>query len=184
MNNEIVPGFDNEEVQNLRIDLHDISAGKEIISLHITGYIDATNTAGFQKLVSKVTDAGYMKLVFVCNSLNYLSSSGIGSFTGFYNTVKPKGGNIVLVGIQPKVFEVFQLLGFTSFFIIMNSMDEAVAFFNKNTNPGEKSVYPGIIPCPVCMAKLKVLKTGRYRCSKCKGLINVDENGVVTPAGK
>ena len=52
--------------------------------------------------------------------------------------LKPRGGDLVLLEIQPKVNEVFQLLGFSQFFAIKKSLEEAVDFFKneaKKDNP-------------------------------------------------
>ena len=70
-----------------------------------------------------------LRLIFNCGGLNYVSSTGIGSFTAFLKAVKPRGGDIVLLEIQPKVYEVFQLLGFSQFFNIKDNLEEATAFF-------------------------------------------------------
>lgn len=107
-NDNIVPGFDDENDESLKIRLEKISDIDNCLLLYLNGYIDTYNSSFFQKRVQKAVEAGYTKLLFNCNSLNYVSSTGIGSFTAFLKTVKPKGGDLVLLQIQPKVFEIFQ----------------------------------------------------------------------------
>ena len=92
--------------------------------------------------------------------------------------VKPKGGDIVLLEIQPKVFEVFQLLGFSQFFNIKNSTEEAVSFF-KSGSTQTNSLFPKIFSCPVCQRKLKATRAGRFRCSECKSILAIDGQGQV-----
>ena len=93
--------------------------------------------------------------------------------------VKTKGGDVVLLDIQPKVYEVFQLLGFSQFFNIKGSLTEAISFFNKDDSVLESSVFPKIFACPVCSKKLKAVKSGRFRCSECKTILAIDEQGQV-----
>ena len=93
--------------------------------------------------------------------------------------VKPKGGDIVLLEIQPKVYEVFQLLGFSQFFNIKNSTEEAINFFSEGGQTAS-SVFPLIIECPVCSKKLRAIKSGRFRCSGCKSILAINEHGEVS----
>ena len=120
-NNSIIPGFDNEKDDSLSIALKKADGINRGIFIYLNGYIDTYNSSFFQKQITKVIEAGYINLIFNCSALNYVSSTGIGSFTVFLKIVKPKNGDVVLLEIQPKVYEVFQLLGFSQFFNIKNS---------------------------------------------------------------
>ncbi len=180
MNNDFVPGFDDDRDDSLKITLDTLEGVEGGVFVSLNGYIDTYNSVYFQKQISKLISAGFAKIVFSCASLNYVSSTGIGSFTSFLKLVKPKGGDIVLMNIQPKVFEVFQLLGFSQFFNIKNSMPEAIAFFKKDGNTSfQVSVFPKAVSCPVCSRKLKATKSGRFRCSDCKSIIAIDQAGNV-----
>ena len=108
-NNSIVPGFDNEKDDSLKISLEKIDSVPNGLRVYLNGYIDTYNSSFFQKKITKVVEAGFINLIFNCSALNYVSSTGIGSFTSFLKMLKPKGGDIVLLEIQPKVYEVFQL---------------------------------------------------------------------------
>ncbi len=177
-NNDLVPGFNDEKDDSLKINLEKINDRENIILIVLNGYIDTYNSVYFQKQIGKVVSAGFVNLVFNCASLNYVSSTGIGSFTAFLKLVKPKGGDIVLLSIQPKVYEVFQLLGFSQFFNIRETVEEAVQFFKEGT-PTPVSVFPKLFNCPVCGRKLKATKSGRFRCSDCKSILAIDPQGNV-----
>ncbi len=118
-------------------------------------------------------------MIFQCGGLNYVSSTGIGSFTAFLKAVKPRGGDLVLLEIQPKVYEVFQLLGFSQFFNIRDSLAESISFFIKDQSEEKPAVFPRIVSCPICFKKLKAVKAGRFRCSECKSILAIDESGQV-----
>ncbi|MCI6809104.1 MAG: STAS domain-containing protein [Spirochaetia bacterium] len=179
-NNAIIPGFDNEKDDSLTIVLRKADGIPRGIFIYLSGYIDTYNSSFFQKQITKVIEAGYINLVFNCSSLNYVSSTGIGSFTVFLKIVKPKGGDVVLLEIQPKVYEVFQLLGFSQFFNIKNTADEAIAFFSAGGVSSEASVFPLIISCPVCVKKLRATKSGRFRCSGCRSILAINDSGEVS----
>ena len=140
-NNDIVPGFDNERDESLKIKLENAPGIEKCLVLTLSGRIDTDNSAYFQKHIQKLVEAGFMKLIFNCASLDYVSSTGIGSFTSFLKLLKPKGGDLVLLEIQPKVFEVFQLLGFSQFFTIKKSLEEAIGFFNSDTKKDNTALW-------------------------------------------
>lgn len=177
-NNNLVPGFNDELDDSLKISLEKIDDVTNCVAIYLNGYIDTYNSSFFQKKIQKVVETGYTNLIFNCASLNYVSSTGIGSFTAFLKMVKPKGGDIVLLEIQPKVYEVFQLLGFSQFFNIKSSTQEAINFFKQDALL-ETSLFPKLFSCPVCSKRLKATKAGRFRCSECKSIIAIDDKGQV-----
>jgi anti-anti-sigma factor len=179
INNDIVPGFDDEKDESLKIKLQQIGEIDGCLVLHLVGYIDTYNSNYFQKRIAKAIDYGYKRMIFQCRGLNYVSSTGIGSFTAFLKSVKPLGGDLVLLDIQPKVFEVFQLLGFSQFFNIRNTMEEALDFFRGGPALPAANLFPKVFECPICSKKLKAIKPGRFRCSQCKAILAIDNIGQV-----
>lgn len=177
-NNSLIPGFNDEKDDSLKIQLEKAPAVEECMIVYLSGYIDTYNSVFFQKRVAKIIEAGYINIIFNCAALNYVSSTGIGSFTAFLKMVKPKGGDIVLLEIQPKVYEVFQLLGFSQFFNIKDTLEDAVHFFKREA-VAENGVFPKIFACPVCSKKLKATRAGRFRCSECKTILAIDNQGQV-----
>ncbi|MDR1869129.1 MAG: anti-sigma factor antagonist [Treponema sp.] len=178
-NNEIVPGFDDEKDDSLKIILYKVEDTEKCLLLTLTGYIDTYNSNSFQKRVQRAIEAGFTRLIFQCGSLNYVSSTGIGSFTAFLKAVKPQGGDLVMMDIQPKVYEVFQLLGFSQFFTIRDSMDDSISHFSTSQAREKPSVFPKVVGCPLCNKKLKAVKPGRFRCSECKSILAIDGAGQV-----
>lgn len=178
-NNSIVPGFDEDKDDSLRIRLDKVDTVDGCLVMYLTGYIDTYNSSSFQKRVNRAIESGYPRLIFQCNGLSYVSSTGIGSFTAFLKAVKPRGGDLVLLEIQPKVYEVFQLLGFSQFFHIQDSLEDAIEIFTRSNSTVEKHVFPKIFKCPVCSTKLKAVKPGRFRCSSCKTILAIDDRGQV-----
>lgn len=177
-NNNLVPGFNDEKDDSLKITLEKVNEVDNCLTIYLNGYIDTYNSSFFQKRIAKVVEAGFVNLIFNCSSLNYVSSTGIGSFTAFLKMVKPKGGDIVLLEIQPKVYEVFQLLGFSQFFNIKDTSADAVSFYKEGA-PAVNSVFPKVFSCPVCSKRLKATRSGRFRCSECKSILAIDMQGQV-----
>jgi anti-anti-sigma factor len=177
-NNDLVPGFDDEKDESLKIQLQKVDGVDGCLILYLNGYIDTYNSNYFQKRVAKAIEKGFIKLIFQCGGLNYVSSTGIGSFTAFLKSVKPRGGDLVLLEIQPKVYEVFQLLGFSQFFNIRGNLEESVSYFSSGAAEAV-SLFPKVFSCPICSKRLKALKPGRFRCSECKTILAIDNGGQV-----
>jgi anti-anti-sigma factor len=178
-NNDIVPGFDDEKDDSLKIRLQKVDEVEGCLVLYLNGYIDTYNSNYFQKRIQKAVEEGFIDLIFHCGNLNYVSSTGIGSFTAFLKAVKPRGGDLVLLEIQPKVYEVFQLLGFSQFFNIRDKLEDAVGFFHGGAAAESAALFPRVFSCPNCSRKLKALKPGRFRCSECKTILAVDNAGQI-----
>ncbi|MDR1748158.1 MAG: anti-sigma factor antagonist [Spirochaetaceae bacterium] len=177
-NNDIIPGFNDEKDDCLKIRLDNNIEISNSLVLYLNGYIDTYNSPFFQERVSFVIQNGYINLIFECSGLHYISSTGIGSFTAFLKQIKLQGGDMVLVNIQAKVYEVFQLLGFSQFFSIKDTMEDAVLYFREE-HTTQNDLFPRIFACPVCSKKLKASKPGRFRCSECKTILIIDDTGQI-----
>jgi anti-anti-sigma factor len=175
-NNDIVPGFDDEKDESLRIELE---RAKDCLVLFLNGYIDTYNSVFFQKRINAAIESGFVRLIFDCSGLNYVSSTGIGSFITFLKSVKPDG-DVVLFGIQPKVLEVFQLLGFSQFFNVRKDAKDAADFFKGGDEGRGFAAFPQVFSCPQCSRKLKALKSGRFRCSECRTILSVGASGAIS----
>jgi anti-anti-sigma factor len=179
-NNDFVPQFDNDKDESLKIRLQEVPDVENCLILNLNGYIDTYNSNYFQKQVQRVIDEGFIRLIFHCGGLSYVSSTGIGSFSAFLKAVKPKGGDLVLLEIQPKVYEVFKLLGFSQFFNILDTLESSIGFFRGDSTAKGPDPFPRVFPCPICSKQLKAVKSGRFRCSECKSILSIDDLGEVS----
>ena len=178
-NNDIVPGFDNERDDNMSISLSKVEELPECIVVSLTGYIDTYNSIFFQKQIGRIIASGFTKLLFNCAELTYLSSTGIGSFMDFLKAVKPKGGGIVLLQAQPRVYEIFQLLGFAKFFPKKETVEEAIRHFASPESNAASAIFPKVFLCPICSKKLRAARPGRFRCTECSTILSIDSEGQV-----
>jgi anti-anti-sigma factor len=180
---------------SLKITPMQVGGDGKTVQLILSGYLDTYNSPEFQSHVNQLIEAGVARIIFNCNGLNYISSTGIGAFTAFLKNLKQRNGDMVLFGLQHKVMDVFQLLGFTKFFNIADDLDNALGMLEygapADTGKAAEEVataseaddlFPLVFECPHCGKKLKASKAGKYRCSGCQGIIRVDEKGVVAAA--
>ena len=93
----------------------------------VDGLLNTDNADNFRDAVVntlKETE-GVKTAAFDLSKLSYVSSTGIGSFTVLQSEAKRIGISIRLFGITEKVQSIFDSLGFTSFFVIKSSVQEA-----------------------------------------------------------
>ena len=171
-----VAGFDDGHDAKLKMDL--VARTKSIPEcalISLSGYIDEHNYKHFQKLATLAVASGFSKIIFDCSELTYISSIGMGSFPVLLSTAKHEGGGIVLLRPQAKVYDVFQLLGFSRYFPKIDSLEDAIRYFVNM----QRETFPKVFSCPICSKKLRVSQPGRFRCTGCKTIIVIDKAGEI-----
>ena len=101
----------------------------EIDCLYLNGYLDAHTAPELETAISDLVDTGHNKILVNFSNLDYISSAGLGVFMAFIENVRETGGDIKLTEMKPKVFSVFDLLGFPLLFDIENSQETAINKF-------------------------------------------------------
>jgi anti-sigma B factor antagonist len=180
-NDAIVPGFDDGKDAWISILLEKVDKEKHCLKVHLAGRIDTYNSSYFYAAAEKLTAAGYIYLVFCCAGLSYVSSSGIGAFMRIHKSVGDRGGEMFMVDLQPPVFDVFNILGYTEYFSFRETADDAILNLRASSQRRASAavLFPLSFPCPSCKAKLKAGKSGKFICSSCKTRLVVDEEGKV-----
>ncbi len=105
------------------------SAEQGLSVLALEGYLDAHTAPEFEKAVQAEFEAGRVRLVVECSKLSYISSAGLGVFMSFIEEIREAGGDIKICGLAPKVFQVFDILGFSALFDIVPDLPGAVQRF-------------------------------------------------------
>ena len=103
----------------------------EISILRIKGFLDAHTAPKFEQAIQDLVNASRNSIIVSMTDLNYISSAGLGVFMGFIEEIREKGGDIKLCCMSPKVFKVFDLLGFPALYEIYDKDEEAIQKFNK-----------------------------------------------------
>ena len=174
--NDFVPGFDDEKDASLEIQLRMVAESPATLILHLKGYIDGNNMQFFVSKVMRVINAGFINIIFDCAELP--NASEIAPFIDVLKAVRRLGGDMVILNIVTRIFEVFELLGFSKFFNWAKTLRGALNFFKRH-HKSESGLFPRPFNCPICNRKLKAPRDGRFRCSGCKTILAIDEAGKV-----
>lgn len=146
---------------------------KQVLIISPVGSIDTYNSTSFgqavQSAMDKIEDIP-THVVFNMGGVSYVSSTGIGIFTSLLKFFGDKKIEMHLWRIQDKVFDIFQLLGFTTFIHFISDLKEIQDGF------AERTVEPKLLSCPHCGKTIKITKAGKFKCGTCKGILIVNDN--------
>ena len=107
----------------------EVMPDKGVVMVRLSGYLDAHT---FERLEETITDLfmkGHYKIVVDLAQVEYISSAGAGVFIGALSEAHEHKGNIVLMNPTPNVREVFDLLGLTQIFQVVDDQPAALAAF-------------------------------------------------------
>jgi anti-sigma B factor antagonist len=99
--------------------------------IYLNGYLDAHTAPQLENNFTELIDNSKYKIVVNFKDLNYISSAGLGVFMAYIEKIRENEGDIKLSGMNDKVFNIFDLLGFPLLYEIFKSEDEAIIKFKE-----------------------------------------------------
>jgi anti-sigma B factor antagonist len=97
--------------------------------LELRGYLDAHTAPKLEEAFSNLLNSSRYRIVVNCKDLSYISSAGLGVFMAYIEDVRKNKGDIKLSNMSPKVYNVFDLLGFPLLYEIFREEREALRKF-------------------------------------------------------
>ncbi|MCP4023284.1 MAG: STAS domain-containing protein [Desulfobacteraceae bacterium] len=104
---------------------HEILNQTDLIFLN--GRIDARSAPGVNEEIGKILDAGKNKMLINFKGLEYISSAGLRVLITVAKKTKALGKDLVLCSLDEKIYEVFDISGFTAIFKIFETQEDALA---------------------------------------------------------
>jgi anti-sigma B factor antagonist len=102
---------------------------EDVMVLDLSGELDAHTAPEFEAALDLALAGGHTRLVVNGADLQYVSSAGLGVFMAFVEPLRERGGDLKVAALQPRVYEVFDLLGFPLIFEVRATEEEAAATF-------------------------------------------------------
>jgi len=103
----------------------------ELDILHLDGSLDAYSFPRLEAALNGLRDSKRHKGILNCASLEYISSAALGALIGFARRARENHGDLKLVQLSPKIYNIVELLGFHKILEIFPATDQAVAKFAK-----------------------------------------------------
>lgn len=93
--------------------------------VELNGYLDAHTAPQLEHTFQEMLNQGHYNIIVDFERLHYISSAGLGVFMAFIEDVRQNNGDIKLASMTPKVYNVFDLLGFPMLYEIYDDRKEA-----------------------------------------------------------
>jgi len=115
-------------MSNFKIDIREAN---NINVLDLKGYLDAHTAPDLEKVFQNLMEVKKYNIIVNCKDLSYISSAGLGVFMAYIEDVRKHNGDIKLSNMTPKVYNVFDLLGFPLLYDIAKDEMEAINKFSQ-----------------------------------------------------
>ncbi len=104
--------------------------GDEIVLLIISGNLDSSSAEELEEVLERVYRYGINRIVVDLSKVSYISSGGWGIFTGRVKSLRERKGDVVLVGMSPEVYDIYELLGFRDIIMHFQTVEEGVEYLS------------------------------------------------------
>ncbi len=118
----------DSEVRNVEIGFEELDGG--IVVLRGKGHIDSSSAGELEGYLDDVFEKEYRKIIVDLRDVSYISSGGWGTFTGRVNELRKSGGDVVLAGMSPEVYDIYELLGFQEIIMYFHGIEDAAGYLN------------------------------------------------------
>ncbi len=105
--------------------------GENVSVIELKGYLDAHTAPELETAFQKLIVDKKFNIIVNFRDLSYISSAGLGVFMAYIEDVRNNKGDIKLTNMTPKVYNVFDLLGFPVLYEIYKDEMEAVSKFHE-----------------------------------------------------
>ena len=100
----------------------------QVAVLRLAGELDANTAVAADDALTKAVQAAYKHLLIDCQQLRYISSAGVGVLLSSLHACAERNIQIIFYGLQPKIKNVFAVLGLESIIIQTATLEEALKY--------------------------------------------------------
>jgi len=94
--------------------------------IDLNGYLDAHTAPELESAFTRLIEEKRYNIVVNFSELSYISSAGLGVFMAYVEAVRENDGDIKFCSMTPKVFSIFDLLGFPLLYEFFENEADAV----------------------------------------------------------
>lgn len=102
----------------------------ELDVVRLDGALDSYSFPRLETTLNGLRDNQRNRVILDCGGLDYISSAALGALIGFARRSRESGGDLKLVRLSPKIYNIVELLGFHKILEIHNDLDDAVQKFS------------------------------------------------------
>lgn len=102
----------------------------DYIQINISGSLDVNSSLDMDNLLESALRSGSKHVLINCNSLDYITSPGIGVFTSKIDQCEKEDITMVFYGMNKRVMSVFKVLGLDKIIPIVDTLEDAKPYVN------------------------------------------------------
>lgn len=84
----------------------------------VDGRLDQTQNQALENVLTNLLDEGYLRLIVDLTETSYINSGGLRTLVSAWRKAQQRGGDLLLVGLSPRLEDVFSMVGFDKLFAI------------------------------------------------------------------
>lgn len=109
------------------VDITSEPLAKDYLRISVRGQVDSQTSLTVETALDEtILEHGHYRLIVDFSDVTYISSSGLKVLVSAWRKARESGGDVLLVGLQPRIFEVFEMIGFDMMFNIYDSIQDAI----------------------------------------------------------
>lgn len=101
----------------------------KVALIRCEGFVDSVTVNLIEKKIHESIGKGIFQVVIDLGLVNYVSSAGWGVFVSEIKDIRAKKGDLVLTGMAPEVYDVYELMEFSSILKSFDTLPEALKNF-------------------------------------------------------
>jgi anti-anti-sigma factor len=98
------------------------------------GGIDAGQSHVVGSALNEQLALGHKRLILDLAHVDYVSSVALRILVGAWQRARESKGNLVLVGVKPRILEILQITGLDLVFPVAETQGQAIALFTRTKN--------------------------------------------------
>lgn len=100
-----------------------------IWAVQVHGRLDQSQTPHLNDTLLELIEAENYQLVVDLSNVSYINSGGLRCLVSAWRKTRAHDGNIVLLGLNDRLSEIFTMIGFDKVFQIVPTQQEALTLF-------------------------------------------------------
>lgn len=93
----------------------------------IAGQVNSANAAGLETQLLELMEDDACQWVVDLSRLDYISSAGLRVALMLAKCIRERNGQLVLCGMRPHIYEVFDISGFLAILTVFDTREQALA---------------------------------------------------------
>jgi anti-sigma B factor antagonist len=130
---------------DIQVDVKYSGGSNEIAIISARGFIDTTTAPDLEKKLEEQLALNKYKIIVNLENIDYVSSAGWGVFVSEIREIRENNGDLVLVNMSSDVYDVYELMEFSSILKSFDNLEDAVASFT-GAKPAQAAEKPKQAP--------------------------------------